>query len=271
MPEISAPDQAHSWYRMTLECDGHGFNSSCQCKERMQEVLVDLYDQLRRGPSQGIWQIVDGLEEMGALEKGVGGCPDSRIFAGIRELKERGEKSEENYQFMVKKAIDKHLPAYREMGTKLAAMEGERDEALGRLDAAIGLRELDTEFVCAFMRTVRELESRLPPIPATRWIEAAQAFIDKARTEPVSLPPGDRSWKDTWDRAEKAENERDACIAQYNAESKQVFEAEAQRDEARVALERTLRGLEQSLAGTPIRDADEIILHAQSVLGESNA
>jgi hypothetical protein len=115
-----------------------------------------------------MWQIVKGLEEMGVIEKGCGGCPDSRIYEAVQELKDRADKSEENYQFMVKKAIDNHLPAYREMGDKLCTME-------------------------------------------------------------------------------------------------------EQRDEARMALGQATKALERSLAGKPIRNADEIIMRAQTVLGNKNA
>lgn len=99
-----------------------------------EPTRAELKEELRRAPSQGMWQIVKGLEEMGVVEKGCGGCPDSRIYEAVQELKDRADKSEENYQFMVKKAVDNHLPAYREMGDKLFAMDTEARRLRAVLD-----------------------------------------------------------------------------------------------------------------------------------------
>lgn len=84
------------------------------------------------------------------------------------------------------------------------------------LKATANLREIDAEFVCGFMRVASESETRLPPILAKKWIEAAKRFLEDDRTDKVPLP-SDESWKDTWDRAEKAEGERFKAMAQIEA------------------------------------------------------
>jgi hypothetical protein len=47
----------------------------------------------------------------------------------IERLTKERDEARANYAFMVKKAADESLPAYREMGQKCADLERERDEA----------------------------------------------------------------------------------------------------------------------------------------------
>jgi hypothetical protein len=63
--------------------------------------------------------------------------------ATIVRLTEERDKAQANYQFMVDKACDEKLPAYREMGVKLAAMEAERDKALAEVAAVKKFHEDD--------------------------------------------------------------------------------------------------------------------------------
>ena len=51
------------------------------------------------------------------------------LHARIKDLEQERDEAQRNFQFMVDKAADKHLPAYREQGQKLARME-ERNEKL---------------------------------------------------------------------------------------------------------------------------------------------
>jgi hypothetical protein len=104
-----------------------------------------------------MWQIVRRLEEMGVVEKGCGGCPDSRIYEAVQALKDRADKSEENYQFMVKKAADKHLPAYREMGAKLCAMEEERDRL--RVASKFVIEARDADACAALDAAITQLDA----------------------------------------------------------------------------------------------------------------
>ena len=46
----------------------------------------------------------------------------------IKELEQESNKLKEDIQWMVKKHADKNLPAYREQGEKMEALEQERDE-----------------------------------------------------------------------------------------------------------------------------------------------
>lgn len=111
------------------------------------------------------------------------------------------------------------------------------------LKATENLRDLDAEFVCGFMRVVREGECRLPPVLAEKWIEAARKFLEDDRTDKVPLP-SDESWKDTWERAEWAEGERIKAMAQIEAMMKgdrhhleKRQKAEAERDKLREVVQ----------------------------------
>ena len=40
-------DAARELYQMTLECQGHGFNDSCRCRERMRRALEEAQEGAR--------------------------------------------------------------------------------------------------------------------------------------------------------------------------------------------------------------------------------
>lgn len=51
----------------------------------------------------------------------------------VRALRERAEKAEANYAFMVERAANQHLDGYRELGARAAAAENEADRLRARL------------------------------------------------------------------------------------------------------------------------------------------
>lgn len=55
------------------------------------------------------------------------------LRADVRVEKTLREKAEANYAFVVKKAADKNLDGYRELGARCAQLEAERDEARSKL------------------------------------------------------------------------------------------------------------------------------------------
>lgn len=52
------------------------------------------------------------------------------------ELKKERDEARANYKFMVERAADTHLEGYRELASKCATLEQERDELRDRLDTA---------------------------------------------------------------------------------------------------------------------------------------
>jgi DNA repair exonuclease SbcCD ATPase subunit len=70
-----------------------------------------------------------------------------QLLGGVAALKERAEKAEKNYRFMVERAADEKLDGYRELGQRAADAENQRDNIQRALAAA--------------QERVRELEAQL--------------------------------------------------------------------------------------------------------------
>lgn len=76
---------------------------------------------------QTIDYIIEECDKAGATEKAEDGPGYSWLIDAVKKLAAERDDFKAKFEFMVVKAMDEKLPAYREMGASLAAMESKNE------------------------------------------------------------------------------------------------------------------------------------------------
>lgn len=135
----------------------------------MHTMDASCIDDLRSQNSrlkQTIDYIIEECDKVGATEKAEDGPGYSWLIDAVKKLAADRDDFKEKYEFMVRKAMDERLPAYREMGAKLAAMEtkleGYREAVRARFHDYVEFDEESEQWTClpdcAGCKTVKEVE-----------------------------------------------------------------------------------------------------------------
>ena len=133
----------------------------------------------------------------------------------VRALRERAEKAEANYAFMVERAANQRLDGYRELGARAAAAENEADRLRARLreTAQVLIAEVGANGPMDAEEAARKAVERMVNLRALADEKAAEAGLYARRMEQAQR---------------SRDEERAAVVAYLHAEAERIRRGESE-------------------------------------------